>query len=63
MKAGDVVIVPAGTKHQFLISRPTPLILYTNYPPAESRPTTMHKTKEEGEQEGERGGGIDVPPE
>ncbi|KAK1773586.1 LOW QUALITY PROTEIN: hypothetical protein QBC45DRAFT_455380 [Copromyces sp. CBS 386.78] len=47
IKAGDMVIVPAGTKHQLLNQGPTPLILYT--------------TKEEGEKEEEEG--IDVPPE
>ncbi|KAJ4419789.1 hypothetical protein N0V85_000861 [Neurospora sp. IMI 360204] len=61
IKAGDMVIVPAGTKHQFLNQGPTPLILYTIYSPAEHRPTAVHKTKEEGEKEEEEG--IDVPPE
>ncbi|TQN63788.1 protein YrkC [Colletotrichum shisoi] len=61
VKAGDMVIVPAGTKHQFLNKGPTPLILYTVYSPAEHKPTTIHKTKEEGDQEEEDG--IDVAPE
>ncbi|CCC08843.1 hypothetical protein SMAC4_08330 [Sordaria macrospora] len=61
IKAGDMVIVPAGTKHQFLNQGPTPLILYTVYSPAEHKPTSVHKTKEEGEKEEEEG--IDVPPE
>ncbi|KXX76028.1 Uncharacterized protein YrkC [Madurella mycetomatis] len=60
VKAGDMVIVPAGTKHQFLNKGPTPLILYTVYSPAEHKPTTVHKSKEEGEREEEEG--IDVPP-
>jgi mannose-6-phosphate isomerase-like protein (cupin superfamily) len=50
VKAGDLVIVPAGTKHQFLNTGPTPLILYTVYSPAEHKPTSVHKTKEEGEE-------------
>jgi len=29
VKAGDLVIVPAGTKHNFINMSPTPLILYT----------------------------------
>jgi oxalate decarboxylase/phosphoglucose isomerase-like protein (cupin superfamily) len=56
-----MVIVPAGTKHQFLNTGPTPLILYTVYSPAEHKPTSVHKTKEEGNKEEEEG--IDEPPE
>jgi oxalate decarboxylase/phosphoglucose isomerase-like protein (cupin superfamily) len=61
VKAGDLVIVPAGTKHQFLNIGPTPLILYTVYGPAEHKPTTVHKTKEQGDKEEEEG--LDEPPE
>ncbi|KAK0719495.1 RmlC-like cupin domain-containing protein [Lasiosphaeris hirsuta] len=60
IKAGDMVVVPAGTKHQFLNKGPTPLMLYTVYSPAEHKPTTMHKTKEDGDREEEAG--IDEPP-
>ena len=60
VQAGDMVIVPAGTKHQFLNTGPTPLILYTVYSPAEHNATTVHKTKEEGDKmEAE---GLDEPP-
>lgn len=61
VKAGDMVIVPAGTKHQFLNTGATPLILYTVYSPAEHKPTTVHQTKEQGDKEEEDG--IDVAPE
>ncbi|KAJ9661384.1 hypothetical protein H2198_001952 [Neophaeococcomyces mojaviensis] len=61
VKAGDLIIVPAGTQHQFVNTGPTPLILYTVYSPAEHKPTSVHKTKEEGDKEEEDG--IDVPPE
>ncbi|KAK8862797.1 cupin domain-containing protein [Apiospora arundinis] len=61
VKGGDLVIVPAGTQHQFINTGPTPLLLYTVYSPAEHKPTTVHKTKEEGDQEEEDG--IDVAPE
>ncbi|KAK4163652.1 RmlC-like cupin [Cladorrhinum sp. PSN259] len=61
VKAGDMVIVPAGTKHQFLNTGPTPLILYTVYSPAEHKATTVHKTKEEGDKAEEEG--RDEPPE
>ncbi|KAK4190693.1 RmlC-like cupin domain-containing protein [Podospora australis] len=60
VKAGDMVIVPTGTKHQFLNTGPTPLILYTVYSPAEHSATTVHKTKEEGDKEEEEG--RDEPP-
>lgn len=56
-----MVIVPAGIKHQFLNTGVTPLILYTVYSPAEHKPTTLHKTKEEGSKEEEDS--INVAPE
>lgn len=61
VKAGDLIIVPAGTQHQFVNTGPTPLILYTVYSPAEHKTTSVHKTKEEGDKEEEDG--IDVAPE
>ncbi|KIV83572.1 hypothetical protein PV11_05588 [Exophiala sideris] len=61
VKAGDLIIVPAGTQHQFINTGPTPLILYTVYSPAEHKPTSVHKDKEQGDREEEEG--IDVPPE
>ena len=61
VKAGDLVIVPAGTQHQFINTGPTPLILYTVYSPAEHKPTSVHETKEQGDKEEEEE--IDVPPE
>ena len=33
--AGDIVVVPAGTKHNFVNSGPNPLVLYTVYGPPE----------------------------
>ena len=61
VKAGDLIIVPAGTQHQFINTGPTPLILYTVYSPAEHKPTSVHKDKEQGDREEEEE--IDVPPE
>ncbi|MCJ1386097.1 hypothetical protein MMC17_009222 [Xylographa soralifera] len=55
VEAGDLVVVPAGTQHQFVNTGPTPLILYTIYSPAEHNPTTVHKTKEEGDELEESG--------
>ncbi|KAI0547408.1 RmlC-like cupin domain-containing protein [Xylaria curta] len=61
VKAGDLVIVPAGTQHQFINTGSTPLLLYTVYSPAEHKATTVHKTKEQGDKEEEEG--RDEPPE
>ncbi|KAI4115951.1 MAG: hypothetical protein LQ345_003540 [Seirophora villosa] len=55
VKAGDLMVVPAGTQHQFVNTGPTPLILYTIYSPAEHDPRTVHKTKEEGDEEEDAG--------
>ncbi|KAL7416709.1 RmlC-like cupin domain-containing protein [Mrakia frigida] len=49
VKAGDLVVVPAGTLHQFENTGATPLILYTIYSPAEHNPNTVHKNKEEAD--------------
>ena len=61
VRAGDLIIVPAGTQHQFINTGPTPLLLYTVYSPAEHKPTTVHQTKEQGIKEEKEG--IDVAPE
>ncbi|KAE8154895.1 FAD binding domain-containing protein [Aspergillus avenaceus] len=52
---GDVVIVPAGTQHQFLNVGSTPLEVVTIYSPAEHDSRTVHRTKEEGDAQEERG--------
>jgi mannose-6-phosphate isomerase-like protein (cupin superfamily) len=49
VKAGDVVVVPAGTQHQFVTKGDQPLELITVYSPAEHLPTSVHRTKEEGD--------------
>jgi len=56
-----MVIVPAGTKHQFLNTGKEPLVLYTVYSPAEHKSTTVHSSKTEGERSEEEG--RDEPPE
>ena len=61
IKAGDLVVVPAGTQHQFINTGPTPLILYTVYSQAEHDPNTVHHTKEEGDKEEDEG--LDQAPE
>ena len=56
VKQSDVVIVPAGTEHQFInTSKSQPLELVTIYSPAEHDPQTEHQTKEEGDEEEESG--------
>lgn len=56
VKQSDVVVVPAGTEHQFYnTSKTQPLELVTIYSPAEHDPQTQHKTKEEGDEEEDNG--------
>ncbi|KAF2868188.1 RmlC-like cupin domain-containing protein [Massariosphaeria phaeospora] len=55
VNAGDVVVVPAGTQHQFVTKGDQPLELVTVYAPAEHAVTTVHKTKEEGDEKEEAG--------
>lgn len=61
VNAGDVVIVPAGTQHQFWNIGNEPLELFTVYSPAEHATKSVHKTKEQGDKEEEDE--IDVAPE
>lgn len=60
VKAGDLVVVPAGTKHNFVNTGPDPLVLYTVYGPPEHADGTVHRTKEEAEKMEEAG--LDEPP-
>ena len=57
---GDLVVVPAGTKHNFLNTGENPLILYTVYGPPEHADGAVHKTKEEADRLEEEG--KDEPP-
>jgi mannose-6-phosphate isomerase-like protein (cupin superfamily) len=57
---GDLVVVPAGTKHNFLNTGENPLILYTVYGPAEHADGAVHHTKEEADEAEESG--RDEPP-
>ena len=61
VKANDVVVVPAGTQHQFVNTGNVPLELVTVYSPAEHDPKSVHKTKEQGDELEE--GGKDEAPE
>ena len=57
---GDLVCVPAGTKHNFVNTGPNPLVLYTVYGPPEHADGAVHKTKEEADAAEEAG--KDEPP-
>ena len=58
--SGDLVVVPAGTKHNFVNTGPNPLVLYTVYGPPEHADGAVHKTKEEADAAEEAG--EDAPP-
>jgi mannose-6-phosphate isomerase-like protein (cupin superfamily) len=57
---GELVAVPAGTKHNFVNTGPNPLVLYTVYGPPEHADGAVHKTKEEADEAEESG--KDEPP-
>ena len=60
VQPGDLVVVPAGTKHNFVNAGPNPLVLYTVYGPAEHADGAVHHTKEEADEAEESG--KDEPP-
>lgn len=45
----SLVIVPAGTTHNFVNTGPEPLKLFTIYAPPEEEPGTLHRTRAEAE--------------
>jgi mannose-6-phosphate isomerase-like protein (cupin superfamily) len=57
---GDLVVVPAGTKHNFRNTGVNPLVLYTVYGPPEHADGAVHATKEEADEAEESG--EDEPP-
>ena len=60
VKPGDIVVVPAGVKHNFLNAGPNPLVLYTVYGPPDHADGAVHTTKEEADRLEEEG--KDEPP-
>ena len=60
VKAGDIVVVPAGKKHNFVNEGPNPLVLYTVYGPPDHADGAVHKTKEQADALEEAG--KDEPP-
>jgi mannose-6-phosphate isomerase-like protein (cupin superfamily) len=57
---GDLVVVPAGRKHNFVNTGPNPLVLYTMYAPPEHADAVVHRTKDEADAAEEAG--RDEPP-
>src|SRR3954465_3079666 len=57
---GDLVVVPAGKKHNFVNTGQNPLILYTVYGPPEHADGAGHPTQEEAH--GREGAGKADPP-
>lgn len=51
-KKGDLVLVPAGTKHNFVTEGDAPMKIITTYPPPHHPDGTIHKTKAEADQAG-----------
>jgi mannose-6-phosphate isomerase-like protein (cupin superfamily) len=60
VRDGDLVVVPAGTRHNFLNTGPNPLVLYTVYGPPEHADGAVHHTKAEADAAEEAG--RDEPP-
>lgn len=50
VRAGTVVVIPGGTRHNFLNKGDAPLKLFTVYTPPEHLDGTVHRTKEEAEE-------------
>ena len=59
--AGDLVVVPAGTRHNFTNTGSGVLRLLTIYGPPDHAPDIVHKTKADAEQAEAKG--EDQPPE
>jgi mannose-6-phosphate isomerase-like protein (cupin superfamily) len=57
---GDLVAVPAGTRHNFRNTGPNPLVLYTVYGPPEHADGVVHRTREEAD--AAEAAGKDEPP-
>jgi mannose-6-phosphate isomerase-like protein (cupin superfamily) len=56
VQADSLVVVPAGTRHNFINTGRMPLKLVTLYAPPAKAPGTLHRTKAEAEAEDDRAG-------
>jgi mannose-6-phosphate isomerase-like protein (cupin superfamily) len=52
-EVGDVVLVPAGTKHNFVAAQDQPLKIITTYAPPHHPDGLIHKTKAQADAEGD----------
>jgi mannose-6-phosphate isomerase-like protein (cupin superfamily) len=59
--AGDLVVVPAGTEHNFTNTGSGPVRLLTVYGPPDHAPDTVHRTKADAE--AAEAAGEDEPPQ
>ena len=50
VRPGSVVVIPSGTRHNFIARGTTALKLYTVYTPPEHPDGTVHRTKEEADE-------------
>ena len=50
VRAGSVVVIPSGTRHNFINRGGSPLKLITVYAPPEHPDGTLHRTKEEADE-------------
>lgn len=55
---GSAIVVPLGTKHNFINKGSIPLKLYTLYMPPHHRDGTIHTTKAEADADGEHFDGV-----
>ncbi len=60
VEAGDLVVVPAGTKHNIVNTGPNPRVLFTVYGPPDHADGVVHRTKEEAD--AAEAAGEDEPP-
>jgi mannose-6-phosphate isomerase-like protein (cupin superfamily) len=51
-ETGDIVLVPAGTRHNFVAAADQPLKIITTYSPPHHADGTVHKTKAEADAAG-----------
>jgi len=58
--SGDLVVVPAGTEHNFVNTGANPLVLFTVYGPPDHADGVVHATKEEAD--AAEAAGEDEPP-
>ncbi len=49
--AGEVVVVPEGTRHNFVNTGPVPLRIATIYGPPDHAPGTVHHTKDDADRD------------